>query len=81
MRSFFLRMYQTVDLATPNVSAISDRFVLIFQPNDGLLPDCDSSLDFILRVDSNGFQTQIPYLRLTLDLVSAPCQLNNELPL
>ena len=37
-RSFFLRMFQTVDLATlTSFCYLSDRYVFIFQPNDGLL--------------------------------------------
>ncbi len=38
VRFFFLRMFQTVVLATPNFFGyLSDGFVLFFQPNDGLL--------------------------------------------
>ena len=38
--------------------------------------DSDSSLDLILRVDSNRFQMQIAHLNLksTIDLLSAPCK-------
>ena len=40
--------------------------------------DSDSSLDLILRVDSNRYQMQIAHLKWTLDLLSAPCKLDNE---
>ena len=36
--------------------------------------DSDSSLDLMLRVDSNRFQMQIAHLKLTVDLLSAPCK-------
>ena len=40
--------------------------------------DSDSSLDLILRVDSNRFQMQIAHLKWNLDLLSAPCKWDNE---
>lgn len=54
MHSFFLRMFQTVVLAMPNVLFfLSDGFVLFFSLMMACLTDGDSSLDLILRVDSN----------------------------
>ena len=69
VRSFFLRMFQTVDLATPNVFAISlIGLFWVFSLMMACFTDHDSSLDLILRVDSNRFQMQIAHLQLTLDL-------------
>jgi len=56
VHSFFLRMFQTVDLVTPKVFAISlmglFRFISLMM---ACFTDSDSSLDLILRVDSNRF--------------------------
>ena len=63
VRSFFLRMFQTVDLAMPNVFAISlIGLFWFFSLMMACFTDCDSSLDLILRVDSNRFQMQIAHL-------------------
>ena len=79
VRYFFLRMFQTVDLATPNVFAISlISLFWFFSLMMACFTDSDSSLDLILRVDSNRFQMQIAYLKWFLDLLSAPCKLDNE---
>ena len=62
--SFFLRMFQTVDLATPNVFAISLMGLFcFFSLMMAYFTDSDSSLDLILRVDSNRFQMQIAHLK------------------
>ena len=72
VRSFFLRMFQTVDLAKPNVFAISlIGLFWFFSLMMACFTDSDSSLDLILRVDSNRFQMQIAHLKWTLDLLSA----------
>ncbi len=64
MRSFFLRMFQTVVLATPNVFAISLRVCFVFfSLMMACFTDSDSSLDLILTVDSNRFQMQIAHLK------------------
>ena len=77
--SFFLRMFQTVDLATPNVFALSlISLFRFFSLMMACFTDSDSSLDRIVRVDSNRFQMQIAHLKLTLDLLSAPCKWDNE---
>lgn len=55
VHSFFLGMYQIVDLTTPNVFALS--FGLVFQRNDDLFTGSESSLHFILTVN-NRFQMQ-----------------------
>ncbi len=79
MRSFFLRMFQTVVLATPNVFAISLMGLFsFFSLMMACFTDSDSSLDLILTVDSNRFQMQIAHLKLTLDLLSAHCNWDNE---
>ncbi len=58
--SFFLRMFQTVVLATPNVFAISLMGLFcFFSLMMACFTDSDSSLDLILTVDSNRFQMQI----------------------
>ncbi len=52
MRSFFLRMFQTVVLATPNVFAISLMGLFcFFSLMMACFTDSDSSLDLILTVD------------------------------
>ena len=78
--SFFLRMFQKVDLATPNVFVISlIGLFWFFSLMMACFTDSDSSLDLILRVDSNRFQMQITHLKWTLvDILSAPCKLDNE---
>ncbi len=79
VRSFFLRMFQTVVLATPNVFAISLMGLFyFFSLMMACFTDSDSSLDLILIVDSNRFQMQIVHLKLTLDLLSAHCNWDNE---
>ena len=79
VRSFFLRMFQTVDLATPNVFAISLMGLFrFFSLMMACFTDSDSSLDLMLRVDSYRFQMQIAHLKWTLDLLSAPCKWDNE---
>ena len=79
VRSFFIRMFQTVDLATPNVFAISlIGLFWFFSLMMACFTDSDISLDLILRVDSNLFQMQIAHLKWTLDLLSAPCKWDNE---
>ena len=68
-------MFQTVDLATTIFFAISDGFVVIFS----LMMACSfSTLDLILRVDSNRFQMPIAHLKWTLYILSAPCKWDNE---
>ncbi len=62
VRSFFLRMFQTVVLATPNVFAISLMGLFcFFSLMMACFTDSDSSLDLILTVDSNRFQMQIAH--------------------
>ena len=79
VHSVFIRMFQTVDLATPNVFAISlIGLFWFFSLMMACFTDSDSYLDLILRVDSDRFQMQIAHLKLTLDLLSAPCQWDNE---
>ncbi len=74
VRSFFLRMFQTVVLATPNVFAISLMGLFcFFSLMMACFTDSDSSLDLILTVDSNRFQMQIAHLKWTLDPLSAHC--------
>ena len=76
---FFLRMFQTVDLATPNVFAISlIGLFWFFSLMMVWLTDSDSSLDLILRVYSNRFQMQIAHFKWTLALLSVPCKWDNE---
>ncbi len=59
VRSFFLRMFQTVVLATPNVFAISLMGLFcFFSLMMACFTDSDSSLDLILTVDSNRLQMQ-----------------------
>ncbi len=79
VHSFFLRMFQKVVLATPNVFAISLMGVFcFFSLMMACFTDSDSSLELILTVDSNRFQMQIAHLKLTLDLLSAHCNWDNE---
>ncbi len=80
LRSFFLRMFQTVVLATPNVFAISLWWVcFVFSAlMMACFTDSDSSLDLILTVDSNRFRMQIAHLKWTLDLLSAHCNWDSE---
>ncbi len=57
VRSFFLRMFQTVVLTTPNVFAISLMGLFcFFSLMMACFTDSDSSLDLILTVDSNRFK-------------------------
>ena len=55
---FFLRMYQTVYLATPNVSAISlmDFFFLFHSLRMACFNCIESSFDCMLWIRSNSFQ-------------------------
>ncbi len=79
VRSFFLRMFQTVVLATPNVFAISLMGLFsFFSLMMACFTDRDRSLDLILTVDSNRFQMQIAHLKWTLDLLSAHCNWDSE---
>ncbi len=56
VHSFFLRMFQTVVLATPNVFAISLMGLFcFFSLMMACFTDSDSSLDLVLTVDSNRF--------------------------
>ncbi len=67
VRSFLLRMFQTVVLATPNVFAISLKGLFcFFSLMMACFTDSDSSLDLILTVDSNRFQMQIAHLKWNL---------------
>ena len=69
VRSFFLRTFQTVDLATPNVSAISlIGLFWFFSLMMACFTDSDSSLALILRVD----RQQIPNANSTLEMNSRP---------
>ncbi len=68
-RSFFLRMFQTVVLATPNVFAISLMGLFcFFSLMMACFTDSDSSLDLILTVDKQ----QIPNANSTLEMNSGP---------
>ncbi len=79
VHSFFLRMFRTVVLATPNVFSISLMGLFcFFSLMMACFTDCDSSLDLILTVDSNRFRMQIAHLKWTLDLLSAHCNWDSE---
>lgn len=67
-----LSFHQTANWATSHVLSVFDRFVLT------CFTDSDSSLDFILRIVFIRFQMNIPPLKQTLGLLSAPCKWNNE---
>ncbi len=75
---FFLRMYQTVDLATPNVPAISLMDLFCFW---SLTITCftsmERSFDRMMRVHSNSLHIQMTHLESTPDLLPAWCR-NNE---
>ncbi len=63
---FFLRMYQTVDLATPNVPAIPGLFVF-----EVCFTCMENSFDRMMWVYSNSFQMQMAHLESTPDLLPA----------
>ncbi len=68
--SFFLRMYQTVDLATLNVLAISLMDLICFWSLTIVCFTClESSFDRMMWVHS--FQMQMAYLESTPDLLPA----------
>ena len=72
VHSFFLRIFQTVDWATLNVSAISlTGLFWFFSPMKACFTDSDSSLDLKLRGNSNRFQRQMSHLESTPDLLPA----------
>ncbi len=69
---FFLRMYQTVDLATPNVLAISLMDLFCFWSLTIVCFTCmESSFDCMMRIQSNSFQMQMAHLESTPDLLPA----------
>ncbi len=60
---FFLRMYQTVDLACPNVPAISLMDMFCFWSLTIVCFTCmESSFDCMMWVHSNSFQMQMAHL-------------------
>ncbi len=67
--SFFLRMYQTVDLATPNAPAISLMDLFWFwSPTIVCFTCMKSSFDRMMWVHNNSFQIQMAHLESTPDL-------------
>ncbi len=72
VHSVFLRMYQTVDLATPNVPAISlvDWFRL-WSLTIVYFTCMERSFDRMMWVHSNSFQMQTAHLESTPDLLPA----------
>ncbi len=62
-------MYQTVDLVTPNVPAIS-RMDLFGFWSLTMVTCMESSFDRMMWVH-NSYQMQMPHLELTLDLLPA----------
>ncbi len=72
VRSFFLRMYQTVDLTTPDVPAISLMDLFCFWSLTIICFTCmERSFDRMMRVHSNSFQMQLAHLESTPDLLPA----------
>ncbi len=72
VRSFFLRMYHTVDLATPNVPAISLMDLFCFWSLTIVCFTCmEKSFDRMMWVHSNSFQMQMAHLESTPDLLPA----------
>ena len=72
VHSFFVRMFQTVDLATLNVFAISLMGLFcFFSLMMACFTDSESSLDLIFRGNSNRFQMQMSHLESTPDLLPA----------
>ncbi len=66
---FFLRMYQTVDLATPNVPAISLMDLFCFWSLTIVHFTCmERSFDCMMWVHCNSFQMQMAHLEWTPDL-------------
>ncbi len=75
---FFLRMYQTVDLATPNVPAISLMDLFCFWSlTMACFTSMERSFDLMMRVHSNSLHIQMAHLESTPDLLPAWCR-NNE---
>ncbi len=69
---FFFSMYQTVDLATPNVPAIFLMDLFCFWSLTIVCFTCmESSFDCIMWVHSNSFQMQMPHLESTPELLPA----------
>ncbi len=63
---FFLRMYQTVDLATPNVPAISLMDLFCFWSLTIVCFTCmERSFDCMIWVHSNSFQMQMAHIEST----------------
>ncbi len=61
---FFLRMYQTVDLTTPNVPAISLMDLFLFWSLTIVCFTCmESSFDRMIWVQNNSFQMQMAHSR------------------
>ncbi len=71
MRSFFLRMYQTVDLATPNVPAISLMNLEIAEIAIVCFCCIERSVDHMMWVNRNSFQMKMAHLESTPDLLPA----------
>ncbi len=72
MHSFFLGIYQTVDLATPNVPAISLMDLFCFLSLTIVCFTCmESSFGRMMWVYSNSFQMQTAHLESTPDLLPA----------
>ncbi len=72
VHSFFLRMYQTVDLATPNVPAISLMDLFCFWSLTIVCFTCmERSFDRMMWVHSNSFQMQMTHLESTPDFLPA----------
>ncbi len=71
MRSFFLRMYQTVDLATPNVPAISLMNLEIAEIAIVCFCCIERSVDHMMWVHRNSFQMKMAHLESTPDLLPA----------
>ncbi len=69
---FFLKMYQTVDLVTPNVPAISLMDLFCFWSLTIVCFTCmQSSFDCMIWVHSNSFQMQMAHLESTPGLLLA----------
>lgn len=72
LASSFLAMSQIIDLGTPESSplSLSDRFILLFQPNDGFL-HFYLQLWTSLRVPVNSYQMKVHHMEATPDLLSS----------
>ncbi len=69
---FFFRMYQTVDLATPNVPAFSLMDLFWFWCLTIVCFTCmERSFDHMMLVHSNSFQMQMAHLESTSELLPA----------